>query len=136
MSFDLGTLSGVLGVILTIVFFFVGYRQTIGARKERAGAANREILETFLRRFTLDTDFSVHYEEAERFVAGKALDSRVKRSDVLSMDEIYSLLHARVISSDYVSAKKRKSVLEKLAKCFQSPPAARIAIQKLVGDRS
>src|SRR5947209_5413978 len=72
LNFDLGTLSGVLGVILTIVFFIVGYRQSIGARKERAGAANRVILEILLRGLTLDTDFSTNYDGVDRFIAGKA----------------------------------------------------------------
>jgi hypothetical protein len=121
MSFDLGTLSGVLGVVLTIVFFFIGYRGTIGARKERATSTNREIVDTLLRRFTLDTSFSLQYDEIERFVAGKALSNRVKLTDVFSMEEIFSLLYSQVISSDYVGPKIRKTVLEKLNKCFKSP---------------
>ncbi len=123
MNLDLGTLTGVLGVVLTVIFFFVGYRQTIGAKKERAAAANRQIIETMLRRFTLDSDFALQFDEVERFVAGTALDSRVKRSDVYSMDEIFSLLYSHIVISDYVPAKKRKSILEKLGKSFRPPPA-------------
>jgi hypothetical protein len=123
MNLDLGTLSGLLGVVLTIVFFVIGYRQTIGARKERAGAANREIIETLLRRFTLDADFVLQFDEIERFVVGKALDSRVKRSDVYLMDDIFPLLYSRVVSSDYVAGKKRKIVLEKINRCFKRPSA-------------
>jgi hypothetical protein len=120
MSLDLGTLSGVLGVILTIIFFFVGYRQTIGAKKERAAAANREIIETLLRRFTLDSDFGPQYEAVERVVAGAALENRVRRSDVYSMDEIFSLLSLRIVGSDYVPAKRRKSILDKLNSSFKT----------------
>lgn len=127
MSFDLGTLSGILGVVLTIVFFFIGYRGTIGARKERAAAANREIIDTLLRRFTLDTSFALQYDEIQRFVAGKALSNRVKLADVYSMDEIFSLLYSYVIGSDYVGPKIRKSVLEKLNKCFKAPTEAQFA---------
>jgi hypothetical protein len=121
MNLDLGTLSGVLGVVLTIVFFFIGYRQTIGAKRERAAAANREIIETMVRRFTLDSEFGLRFDEVERFVAGVALDNRVRVSDVYSMDEIFSLLYSRIVSSDYVPAKKRRAVLEKLSSSFVAP---------------
>jgi hypothetical protein len=134
MNFDLGTLSGVLGVILTVVFFAVGYRQTIGARKERAGAANREILETLLRRFTLDSDFSLRYNEIEKFITGKALDNRVKRSDIFSIDEIYPIVYSRVVSSDYISASKRKSVLEKLGACFKPPSAEHATLEEPIEE--
>ena len=48
------------------------------APEERAGAANREIVETLLRRFTLNSGFALQFDEIERFVVGKALDNRVK----------------------------------------------------------
>jgi len=131
MNFDLGTLSGVLGVILTVVFFFVGYRGTIGARKERAAAANLEIVETFLRRFTLDSSFTLQYDEIERFVAGKALNNRVKVADVYSMDEIFSLLYSNVVSSDYVGPKTRRSVLEKLSRCFKAPAERQLVSESI-----
>lgn len=136
VNFDLGTLSGTLGIILTIIFFIVGYRQTIGARKERAGAANREISEILLRRFTLDSDFSLQYVEIEKFVTGKALDNRVKRSDVLSMDEISPLLYSRVVSSDYVPSEKRKSVLEKLDKSFKLSTAEHASFESIAASSS
>lgn len=122
VNLDLGTLAGVLGVILTIVFFVVGYRQTIGAKKERVSAADRDVVETLLRRFTLEPDFSITLDEIERFVAGKAIDFHVKRLDVLSIDELWVLLYSRVVSTDYVSAKQRKPILEKINKSFEPKP--------------
>jgi len=129
-------LSGVLGVVLTILFFFIGYRQTIGARKERASAANREISDTLLRRLILDPDFTLQYEEIERFIAGKALDNRVKMSDVIAMQEIYPLLYSRVVSSDYVPSKKRKGILEKLDKCFKPAPEDPHSIHSLQKEQA
>jgi hypothetical protein len=122
MNVDLGTFAGILGVILTIIFFVIGYRQTIGAKKERAAAAEREISETLLRRLTLEIDFSITQEDIERFVSGKALENRVRRSDVLTSEELWMLLYARIVSSDYLSAKQRKLILEKVNKCFKPLP--------------
>jgi hypothetical protein len=78
-------------------------------------------VDVLLRRFTLDSGFSLRFEEIERFVAGKASENRVKVADVYSMDEIFALLHSNIISSDYVIPKKRKSTLDNLARCFRPP---------------
>jgi hypothetical protein len=119
INLDLGTLAGVLGVILTVVFFIIGYRQTIGAKKERAAGADRDISETLLRRLTLETDFSINCAGIERFISGKAIESRVKRSDLLSTDELWALLYSHVVSSDYVAAKLRKPMLDKIDESFK-----------------
>lgn len=57
VNIDLSTLLGVVGVALTILFFVVGYRQTIGARKERARAANKAATDAIFRRLTLEEKF-------------------------------------------------------------------------------
>ncbi len=48
------------------------------------------------------------------------MESRVKRSDVFSTDELWVLLFSRVVASDYVTAKRRKPILEKISRSFQN----------------
>ena len=36
---------GSLGIIVSIILFLIGYRQTVGAKKERISSANTEIEE-------------------------------------------------------------------------------------------
>jgi hypothetical protein len=135
MNLDLGTMAGVLGVVLTVIFFIFGYRQTIGARKERAAAASREIAEILLRRLTLEPDFSIGVEEIDRFIAGKSLENRTKRSDVISLNELWILLYSRVVSSDNLSAKQRKPVLEKINRCFRQEDQSEAEIEVFVQKR-
>ena len=65
---DISLILSVLGVVLTVAFFVVGYRQTIGARKERARAANKELVVTLFRRFTLEKTFETSLEGIEKIV--------------------------------------------------------------------
>lgn len=50
-----GYIQTAIGVLVSVVFFVIGYRQTIGARKERAAAANRAVYKALLRRLVLES---------------------------------------------------------------------------------
>ncbi|RJF75053.1 hypothetical protein [Rhodopseudomonas palustris] len=138
MSMDLGTVAGLLGVALTVIFFVIGYRQTIGARKERAAATNRDIADTLLRRLTLESTFQITYHDIDRFAAGKTLENRVKRSDSLSVEELLVLLYSRVVSSDYIGTDQRQQLLDKINKCFksESQDEGRLNRIELVSERA
>jgi hypothetical protein len=118
MTFDVGALSGLLGIVLTIVFFVVGYRQTIGARKERAGAVNREVTEILLRRLLLDAKFNPNIDTVEQLLKGKALEHRVRLADIYPIDSIFLLLHSNVLGNDYVQFTQRQLILKKINKCL------------------
>jgi hypothetical protein len=122
MSIDLPTLLSVLGVVLTIVFFAVGYRQTIGARRERARAANKNISDTLLRRFTLELQFLAGPSEVNKILAGFAIDARVRISDIYSLGEIEALLLFRVVESDYISAEQRNDIIKRFEERFKQTP--------------
>lgn len=119
MKLDVGTLSGVIGVILTIVFFVLGYRQTIGAKKERASAANKNITETLLRRFTLEEGFSIRPDGLEKIIIAKAIEYRVHPSDLHSLQNIENIIYGKIIDSDHIDQDKRKAILEKIEHSFK-----------------
>jgi hypothetical protein len=119
MNLDLGTLSGVLGVVLTVIFFLIGYRQTLGAKKERIRAANEIIIDTLLRRLILEPNFSIPAKEVEKFISGKALDARLTYSDVISGRELEAIIYSRIVDNDYVAADARKTILARVNECFR-----------------
>ena len=41
---------GVLGIVISVGLFFLGYRQTVGAKKERIINANGEVEKILVRR--------------------------------------------------------------------------------------
>lgn len=118
MSFDPNVILGVLGVLLTVIFFVIGYRQTIGADKERVITANRDILEILARRFTLESDFSLTARDVENFVLGKAIENHLPRSELYSLDQLRVLLFTRVLCSDYISQRRRGGIIKRIEASF------------------
>lgn len=119
MSFDISTLLNVLGLVLTVLFFVVGYRQTIGARKERARAANKRIIDTLFRRLTHEENFSLSSSTVEKLLGGWALDARIRSSDMLGPDEVEAILIARVLENDYISAEQRQAIVTRIRSMFK-----------------
>lgn len=119
MSLDLSTTLGALGVVLTVVFFAIGYRQTIGARKERARAANKGITDAFLRRIALDPEFIMDRTAIEKLLGGWAIDSRIRSIDMMSASDLEKVVLSRVIESDYIVANQRQEIIQRLERCFQ-----------------
>jgi hypothetical protein len=78
MNFDPSIMLGAVGVALTILFFVVGYRQTIGARKERARAANKTATDAIFRRLTLEEAFETDSLSVNRLLYGWAIEARVR----------------------------------------------------------
>lgn len=115
---DFPIILGILGVVLTVVFFWVGYRQTIGARKERANAANRQILDALFRRLVLDDSFPLDRSGVGKVLLGTALSASVRTDDIYSPTELEAVLYARSMESDYMDDAKRVDVMSRLAKCF------------------
>jgi hypothetical protein len=121
MNLDVGTLAGVLGVILTIIFFIVGYRQTIGASRERVRSSNKDIIDILLRRLILEPNFSITWEGLEEFLLGKALEAQIRPGDIVTLEHLSAILQARVIESDYISADRRREILERVKAWFKPP---------------
>jgi hypothetical protein len=118
MNFDISTFTGVLGVVLTIVFFAVGYRQTIGGRKERARSANKHLAEALFRRLALDDRFPINLAGVSKLIMGSALEAKVRLDDLYTPEQLEAVLYAKIVESDYLPDDRRVVVLEKLSQCF------------------
>ncbi|HAY48757.1 hypothetical protein [Thalassospira sp.] len=114
----LGTFSGIIGVFLTIIFFAVGYRQTIGAKKERTSAANKELSEVLLRRFTVEDNFKINHEGVEKLLTGKSIEHKIDKGSLYSPQEFEAVLYTKVIEGDYISDDKRTLICSNIEKSF------------------
>lgn len=103
----------ILGVALSVVFFMVGYRQTLGARRERSQAANREV-ERILQRLIFVDDRVPSTHDIRRLLEGKALDHRVRLADLYSEEQVINVLFARVLENEIVSADRRADICARL----------------------
>lgn len=108
-----GYIQMIIGIVVSVVLFLLGYRQTIGAKKERILAANKDIEGILLKRVILE-DFKPRLADISRLIEGKARDYRVKTRDLLSPSDFVNLLYTRVLESDIISQEQRMKNLDKL----------------------
>jgi len=114
-----------IGVLVSIILFMAGYRQTVGAKKERVRAAITDIEKTLLRRIVLDA-YKPTINEIVRLTEGKARDYKVRVSDLLTPSQVLGMLFTRVVETDFVTPDQREKILERinpiLLSIEQKPP--------------
>ncbi len=107
-------LLGILGILVSVFLFLIGYRQTIGARKERIVGANAHLERTLVRRVVLEKHRPSQVE-LSRLIEGKARDYRVRPSDLLSESQLVNTIYTRVTESELIPGEQREEILERIA---------------------
>jgi Restriction endonuclease len=107
------SLLGILGIIVSVVLFLIGYRQTVGAKKERVAAADAEIEKILVRRIVLE-GYAPKTADIERLAEGKARDFRVARSDLLAAEELLNVIFTRIIESDLIPHDRRDELVKRI----------------------
>lgn len=110
-------LQTALGIFVSLFLFILGYRQTIGARKERVKACNEKLIETILRRIILE-NYTPKKDDIKRLIEGKARDYKVKQKDLLSDDQILNTIYTRIFENDLISQDQRNDNIERLSALF------------------
>ncbi|MEN6476326.1 MAG: hypothetical protein ABFD81_20095, partial [Syntrophaceae bacterium] len=107
------SLLGILGIAVSVVLFLIGYRQTVGAKKERVAAADAEIEKILVRRIVLE-GYAPKTADIERLAEGKARDFRVARSDLLAAEELLNVIFTRIIESDLIPHDRRDELVKRI----------------------
>lgn len=118
----LDTFLAVLGIVISFVLFFFGYRQTVGAKKERIAACNAEVEKILLRRIVLE-GYSPTRLDLERLSDGKARDFRVHSDDLLSVAQILNTLYTRIVESDLIPAEERRAMVDRITPALSESEA-------------
>lgn len=104
-----------LGIAVSVVLFVLSYRQTIGAYKERANIASREIVQTLVRLVVLE-QYEPTLAELTRLINSKARDGRIRRSSLPSEEAFIETVYSRILESDFIPAQQRPVVTARLAR--------------------
>lgn len=107
----------IMGIIVSIILFWIGYRQTIGAKKERIKAANDKLIDTILRRVVLE-DYHPKIDDINRIIEGKSRDFKVREKDLLSSVQILNTIYTRIFENDLIPQELRDKNIEKLGGLF------------------
>ncbi|CAA9380751.1 MAG: hypothetical protein AVDCRST_MAG93-9155 [uncultured Chloroflexia bacterium] len=104
---------GIAGIVLSVVLFLVGYRQTVGAKRERVNAANAEVERIIVRRIFSDS-YTLRLTDVSRILEGKARDFRVRTSDLLTESQMLAVVYTRIMESDFIAEEQRGPILERI----------------------
>lgn len=104
-------LLGAGGIAVSLITFWVGYRQTVGARQAKAVALDDEIIEMLLRRVVLE-DYELPAEEIDNVINGKAAEARIPVGVLRRPDVVAEVLYSRILTSDLVSKADRNRSLK------------------------
>jgi len=106
-----------LGIFVSIVLSMWGYRQTVGARRERIRAANNELEKVLIRRIALES-YQPTFDDLSRLIGGKAREHRIKRGELLSETQLLETVFTKITESDFLTQDRRNEVLERLSPVF------------------
>ena len=129
-------LQTILGIVVSVVLFLIGYRQTIGARKERERAANASLLRALVRRVVLE-DYTPDPGDLARLTYGKARDFRVRISDLLTPEQLLTVAFSDVFDNDLIVPAARAAIESRLRAAFtdfgsQAPKTTEVQLQERV----
>jgi len=105
---------GIAGIIVSVVLFLVGYRQTVGAKRERVANANQEVTKILVRRLVTEPQFKPSPLDVTRLIGGKATDSRVRPSDMMSELQQLTVVFTRIAESDLIANAQRDDLLNRI----------------------
>src|ERR1043165_6787136 len=114
---DSKTGLGLAGIGLAVFLFLIGYRQTVGARKERVRASNVDVQKILLRRVVLER-YAPNVADIARIIEGKAREFRVRPDDLLSEEQILNGLYTSVVESDLIPPEQRREAIDRISQAF------------------
>lgn len=109
-----GYIQTAIGIFISIALFLIGYRQTIGARRERIGSANRAVYKSLLRRLVLE-DYSPKIDDIHRLIDGKAREFKVGPGDLHASEPLLNQVFAEIFDNDFIAPVKRIEIEKRLA---------------------
>jgi hypothetical protein len=104
---------GIAGILVSVLLFLIGYRQTVGAKKERVGACNQALEKILVRRIVLESHAPAPLD-IERLIQGKARDYRVRPADLFSVSQTLNAVYTRITESDLIPAESRQTILDRI----------------------
>ena len=106
-----------LGIAVSGALSIWGYRQIVGARRERIRAANNELERMLIRRIVLES-YQPTVDDLSRWISGTAHEHRIKRQELLSETQLLENVFTKITQSDFLTLDRRQEALESLSPVF------------------
>ena len=136
----IGYLLPLLGIFVSVVLSIWGYRQIVGARRERIRAANNELERVLIRRIVLES-YQPTVDDLSRWIGGTTHEYRIKRQELLSETQLLENVFTKITQSDFLTQDRRHEALERLSPVFakvekaieEEPPIIELAKADNIG---
>jgi len=110
---------GLIGIGFSIVTFIITYKQTIGARRERAKNVIHEVNKMLYRNLILE-EFIPTLEEINRILSSKILEYRIKESDLPADIDFLNTLYTRLVEDELIETKIKNKLISKIDEKIKS----------------
>jgi hypothetical protein len=129
MTLFVQVLIGVFGVAVSVGLFFIGYRQTIGAYKERVRSANSSVETILIRRIILES-YTPSLQDVSRIIEANSREYKVRQRDLWSESQVLNTIVTRIMENDFIRPKLRKEIFSRLSPLFVT--AEQKPVQELI----
>jgi hypothetical protein len=116
---------GVIGILVSIALYYLGYRQTIGAKKEKIKATNFDIEKTLVKRIVLES-FSPTIKDINRIIETKARETNLREDDLNTPSQFIDTIFTRIFETDFISPDQRNEIVQKLTSAISKFDEKRI----------
>ena len=106
-------LLGLFGIIVSVVTFIFTYKQTIGARVERAKNVVNEVNKILYRNLILEK-FIPTLEELNRILSSKILEHKIKESDLPAEIDFLNTLYTRLVEDELIDIRRKNKLILKI----------------------
>lgn len=132
-NFDGQTLfTFIVGTIVTLVTFWIGYKKTIGAQEERARAVNQELISSVLRRVAVEREV-MPAQQFQHIRNAKSYKSAIPVQRLIQFDSALSIVLSDIIDNDFLDSMSKKTIIELIE---QSRGSLEVAQPASENDRS
>jgi hypothetical protein len=107
-------LLGLVSIAVSVALYYLGYRQTIGARKERIHNANSEFEKILMRRVVLE-DYHPNSKDLSRLASGIAHEYNIRVRDLLFDLQVLDNIYTKIFENDFLLPEKRDQILRTLS---------------------
>jgi hypothetical protein len=114
-----------IGVVVSVVLAYLGYRQSIGVKRERAHMAERELVRTVLKRMLLE-DYDPTLDELAHVIDAIGRERDVPPAYLFTAEGCAAAVWAEALTNDLVGSKDRVRIGQALSDVLRSTEVAAV----------
>ena len=107
--------SIIIGALLTIVTFWIGYKKTIGATEERIRASNQQLISSVLKRIAVERE-PIDMIQYFALQTAKSYRNSVPAQRLISFADVLAIVFLETIDNNFLDAPSKTAVISLIDK--------------------